>query len=270
MACPRRSAHRPPSPAAPPKSSGPAEQKKPEALQVPRTEPSAEQAPLPPLGPSQKRIERPSEPRKLEQAGVYHVVERHQTLYRICKTYGVPLERVAAANGIRDPGRIRAGQRIFIPGADRVLKVEIVIDDVVLEAGSPRKEAPPPGQVAFLWPLQGTFSSGFEENERKRHQGIDLLSPAGTPVKAAAAGVALYSGDGIRGYGNMIILRHSDEYVTVYAHNEANLVAEGDRVEQGQIIARVGRTGRATAPHLHFEIRRNNRAVDPLPLLGEK
>jgi murein DD-endopeptidase MepM/ murein hydrolase activator NlpD len=246
------------------------EQKRPETLEVPRPEPPGEQTPPPPRRektPSRK--ESPPEPGKLEQAGVHHVVERHQTLYRICKTYGVPLERVAAVNGIRDPGRIRAGQRIFIPGADRVLKVEIVIDDVALEAGSPRKEAAPSGPVAFLWPLQGVFSSGFEENERKRHQGIDLLSPAGTPVKAAAPGVALYAGDGIRGYGNMIILRHSDEYVTVYAHNEANLVAEGDRVEQGQIIARVGRTGRATAPHLHFEIRRNNRAVDPLPLLGE-
>ena len=147
--------------------------------------------------------------------------------------------------------------------------MEIVIDDVVLEAGGAPRERPLPGQVAFLWPLQGTFSSGFEENERKRHQGIDLLSPAGTAVRAAAAGVTLYAGDGIRGYGNMIILRHSDEFVSVYAHNEANLVAEGDRVDPGQVIARVGRTGRATAPHLHFEIRRNNRAVDPLPLLGE-
>ena len=92
-------------------------------------------------------------------------------------------------------------------------------------------------------------------------------SPLGTPVKASSSGVVVYSGDTIKGYGNLIILRHPGEWVSVYAHNQANLVEEGMSVEKGQVIAKVGQTGRATGPHLHFEVRRNNKVRDPLLLL---
>jgi murein DD-endopeptidase MepM/ murein hydrolase activator NlpD len=209
----------------------------------------------------------PSE-KKVERKGVYHVVERHQTLYRICKTYGVDIKEVASLNGITDHSKIQAGQRVFIPGAKKVLKVEIVLDDVVAEPGEKEqgKERPKTAhkKIDFIWPVEGKFGDGFEDSERKRHQGIDITSPLGTPIKASNGGAVIYSGNTIKGYGNLIIVRHSEEFVSVYAHNQGNLVEEGASVEKGQIIGKVGQTGRATGPHLHFEIRRNNKPVDPL------
>jgi len=197
--------------------------------------------------------------------GVYHVVERHQTLYRICKTYGVDLKEVASLNGIADPSKIETGQRVYIPGAKKVLKVEIYIDDVAAEQGEKSKIAYK--KLDFTWPVEGKISNGFEEAESRRHQGIDISSPIGTPIKASSTGKVIYSNNGIKGYGNLIILRHSEEYVTVYAHNQVNLVEEGTWAEKGQIIGKVGQTGKATGPHLHFEIRKNNKALDPLLFL---
>jgi murein DD-endopeptidase MepM/ murein hydrolase activator NlpD len=203
--------------------------------------------------------------KRIERKGVYHLVERHQTLYRICKTYGVGLNEVASINGLADKSKIQEGQRLFIPGVERVLRVEIYIDDVVKEPVE--KESETSAKIDFVWPVEGKCLSFFEEEERKRHQGIDISSPSGTPIKAAGSGRVIYSGNSIRGYGNLIIIRHSEEFVTVYAHNQVNLVEEGMRVEKGKIIAKVGQTGRASGPHLHFEIRRNNKAIDPLLVL---
>ena len=115
--------------------------------------------------------------------------------------------------------------------------------------------------------MEGRLEDGFDETEGRRHMGIDISSPAGTAIKASGSGKVIYSGNTIRGYGNLIILRHSEEFVTIYGHNEVNLVEEGEWVERGQVIGKVGQTGRATGPHLHFEIRKNNRAVDPLLFL---
>jgi len=207
--------------------------------------------------------ERPSPPPG--RKGVYHVVERHQTLYRICKTYGVDLKGVASLNGIPDPSKIETGQRIFIPGAKKVLKVEIYIDDVAAEQGGKSKTASK--KLDFIWPVEGKIIDLFADVERKNHQGIDISSPLGTPIKASSAGMIQYSNNGIKGYGNLIILRHSEEYVTLYAHNQVNLVEEGTWVEKGQIIGKVGQTGKASGPHLHFEIRKNNKPVDPLLFL---
>ena len=208
-------------------------------------------------------VERPSPPHGMK--GVYHMVERHQTFYRICKTYGVDLKEVASLNGITDPSKIQTGQRIFIPGAKKVLKVEIYIDDVVAEPGEKVKIAYK--KLDFIWPVKGKISDVFDEAESRRHQGIDISSPLGTPIRAANPGRVIYSNNTIKGYGNLIILRHSEELVTVYAHNQVNLVEEGIWVEKGQIIGRVGQSGRATGPHLHFEIRKNNKAVDPMLFL---
>ena len=199
--------------------------------------------------------------------GIYHVVEKHQTLYRICKTYGVDIKEVASLNGITDPSKIQTGQRIFIPGAKRVLKVEIYIDDVVAEPGEKEREKFAYKKLNFIWPVEGKIADTFSDTESKRHQGVDIPSPLGTPIKASSSGTVIYSSNTIKGYGNLIILRHSEEFVTVYAHNQMNLVEEGGWVERGQIIGKVGQTGRATGPHLHFEIRRNNKAVDPLSYL---
>jgi len=193
------------------------------------------------------------------------VVERHQTLYRICKTYGVDLKKVSFFNGISDPSRIQTGQRIFITGAKKVLKVEIYIEDVVAEPGEKAKIVYK--KLDFIWPIEGKVSDVFEEVEDRRHQGIDISSPLGTPIRASHDGMVIYSNNTIKGYGNLIILRHSEEYVTVYAHNQVNLVEEGTWVEKGQFIGKVGQTGRASGPHLHFEIRKNNKTLDPMLFL---
>ena len=208
-------------------------------------------------------VERPSPPHGMK--GVYHVVERHQTLYRICKTYGVDLKEVASLNGISDPSKIQTGQRIFIPGAKKLLKVEIYIDDVAAEQGEKLKIAYK--KLDFIWPVEGKINDVFEEAESRRHQGIDISSHIGTPIRASNAGMVIYSNNTIKGYGNLVILRHSEEFVSIYAHNQVNLVVEGIWVEKGQIIGKVGQTGRASGPHLHFEIRRNNKAVDPMLFL---
>ncbi len=207
-------------------------------------------------------VERPP---PLETKGVYHIVERHQTLYRICKTYGVDINEVARINGIVDPSRIQVGQKIFIPRAKKVLRVEVYIDDVVMESSEKEKVAY--RKLDFIWPVEGRLGDIFDETESKRHMGIDISSPMGTPIKASSGGKVIYSGNTIKGYGNLIILRHSEEFVTIYAHNQVNLVEEGEWVEKGQVIGKVGQSGRASGPHLHFEIRRNNKPVNPLLFL---
>src|SRR4030095_13288638 len=111
------------------------------------------------------------------------------------------------------------------------------------------------GQVVhglFLWPVDGEVSSGFGMRDGRPHDGIDIRAENGTPIYASAAGEVVHS-DSLSGYGNLILIRHRDNYFTAYAHNDKNLVKEGQRVEQGDLIARVGDTGNATGNHLHFE-----------------
>jgi murein DD-endopeptidase MepM/ murein hydrolase activator NlpD len=171
---------------------------------------------------------------------------------------------------LRRPNQIRAGQRIFIPGAARQLPVDLITPgdpaaDGGLE-GSRENSLPPsnePWEQNFIWPISGTINSRFGPRGSSFHDGIDIAAPAGTPIHAVEEGEVIYS-DQLRGYGNMVIVRHADGFLSVYAHNEKNLVREGQQVSRGEIIARVGSTGRVTGPHLHFEIRRRNKAEDPL------
>jgi lipoprotein NlpD len=119
---------------------------------------------------------------------------------------------------------------------------------------------------ALAWPTLGVLISGFGERDRDRHDGIDLAAPEGTPVRAAEQGTVLFAGEQ-RGYGKLVLLAHGGDLVTVYAHNAKNLVKKGERVSRGEQIARVGHTGNATGPHLHFEVRVGARARDPLGFL---
>jgi len=109
-------------------------------------------------------------------------------------------------------------------------------------------------------------ASAFGARGRSFHDGIDISAPRGTPVRAAADGEVVYS-DSLRGYGNVIIVRHRDGFATVYAHNERNEVRTGQRVRRGEVIGTVGDSGRATGPNLHFEVRQDNVAHDPLGVL---
>jgi lipoprotein NlpD len=199
--------------------------------------------------------------------GVYHTVAAGETLFRIGKAYNTSYQELARVNGIKDAGQIRVGQRIFIPGATHQLPVETITPTETAPA-APASPEPAPGFETFLWPVQGTINSGFGPRGMSFHDGIDIAAPEGTPIKAIEDGEVIYSNQ-LRGYGNMVILRHPGGIVSVYAHNESNLVREGQSVVRGEVVATVGSTGRVSGPHLHFEIRKNNAAQDPLRYLPQ-
>lgn len=116
----------------------------------------------------------------------------------------------------------------------------------------------------FIWPLQGRLISGFGPKAKGLHNdGINIAAPRGAPVRAAKSGVVAYAGNELRGFGNLLLIKHSNGWVTAYAHTDKILVKRGDRVGKGQIIARVGKTGAVSRPQLHFEMRRGKRPVNP-------
>ncbi|NIQ38946.1 MAG: peptidoglycan DD-metalloendopeptidase family protein [Proteobacteria bacterium] len=199
--------------------------------------------------------------------GVYHTVKRHQTLWRISKTYNVDMYRVARINGIRNVNEIKAGQKIFIPGAKKVRHVGIYIEDLGPSGRKGTKVDLAKAKGRFMWPVRGPIMKKFGRSQSRKHDGIDIDAARGTPIRAADSGKVIYSGDEIKGYGNIVIIKHGPTFTTVYAHNAANLVREGNTVKKGQVIARVGRSGRATGSHLHFEIRNHNKPIDPLLVL---
>jgi len=196
-------------------------------------------------------------------AGLRHRVERGETLYRIGKAYGVSDGELARLNGIRDPARIEVGQVIVIPHATRRLPVQVITPERA-RADQPAPRELPAGPEAFVWPVQGgVVTSDFGPRGATHHDGIDISCPVGTPVRAARAGRVLYS-DSLRGYGNLIIMEHGDGYATVYAHNQANRAHTGEVVHQGDVIASVGETGKTSGANLHFEVRKDNIARNPV------
>ncbi len=220
----------------------------------------------------------PSSPAPIEQApdsahpefdeqsqGVVHVVRPGETLWRIAHTYGVDLAELAAANGISDPTRIEVGQPVFVAGAARVLEIP-----PSKPAGSDDQEAIVPLAGEWGWPVDGPVTSRFGEPRGKsRHQGIDISTDEGAPVRAARDGTVVFAGK--RGnYGLLVIIDHGEGYATWYAHNRHNDVRTGDSVRGGALIARAGRTGNASGVHVHFEIRRKGRPLDPLLFLPSR
>ncbi len=221
------------------------------------------QRPTPfPLGSGDEHVEP-------ELVGTTHVVQKGETFYRIARTYGLDPRELMEANGISDPRTLSPGQELFVPGAPHPLEV------ASLPAGSADGPDPEPdstllprkgGNATLEWPLKGVLYRGFGVKQGQRHDGIDLSAPEGTLVRAAAAGEVIYTGNK-SGYGTIVILRHPSSLITLYAHNSAVLVKDGDRVEAGTPIAKVGQTGRTTGPHLHFEVREDTRPRDPLRYL---
>lgn len=215
------------------------------------------------------------------QPGVFHTVKAGETLYRIARSYGVPLESLARENAIDDAAAISEGQAIFIPNATAEVAVPEPDAELPpsqhrskqplgrLARAAPRPLDPAARGTEMAWPVRGVLFSGFGARARDQHDGIDLAAPEGTAVVAAAPGTVLFSGEQ-RGYGKIVLVGHAGalgDVVTVYAHNSENLVASGDRVDRGEVIARVGHTGNATGPHLHFEVRVGARPRDPLGFL---
>ena len=123
-------------------------------------------------------------------------------------------------------------------------------------------------RIRLLPPVAGTVSSGFGERSGGRHEGVDILAPAGTEVLAASPGLAGYTGNGKRGYGNVVILDHGEGIMTLYGHLATIHVQSGETVPAGAVIGTIGRSGNATTYHLHFELRVDGEAVDPVPYLN--
>ncbi|HVP83501.1 MAG TPA: M23 family metallopeptidase [Rhizomicrobium sp.] len=124
------------------------------------------------------------------------------------------------------------------------------------------------GYARFAWPVSGRVISPFGASTTgERNDGINIAADRGTPIHAAADGVVTYSGNELKGYGNLVLIKHTDGYVTAYAHAERTLVSRGDKVSRGQVIAYTGETGDVTEPQLHFEIRHDTKPVDPRPLM---
>ncbi len=129
----------------------------------------------------------------------------------------------------------------------------------------------PPTRNTFLWPAEGRVISRFGSKPGGMHNdGINIAVPVGTEVRAAQNGVVAYAGNELRGYGNLVLIRHEGGWMTAYAHNDSLLVGKGDVVERGQVISRSGKSGRVSRPQSHFEIRRNGEPQDPLQLLTRK
>ena len=132
-------------------------------------------------------------------------------------------------------------------------------------------QPPPRAESRFLWPVRGKVLSSFGPMEGGLHNdGINIAAPAGTPVKAAENGVVAYVGNELRGFGNLLLIKHADGWVTAYAHTQEILVSHGQQVKRGQIVARVGATGSVAEPQLHFEVRKRSKAKDPAQLLGSQ
>ena len=262
------------------------------ALAAPPTRVASSAAAMPspaPVGP----------PRNALAAGAsMHVVAPGETLHSIARHYGKPVLVLAKANNIAPDSMVRVGERITIPGGASTA----VAAAAAPAAPAPRNE-PPVGSLAaaesthsarlaaavvpdaeeggakageaggsvpgFRWPVRGRVIAGFGPKPNGlQNDGINLAVPEGTPVKAADDGVVAYAGNELKGYGNLVLVRHSNGFVTAYAHASEIMVKRGDSVKRGQVIAKSGQTGSVTSPQLHFEIRKGATPVDPSQYLN--
>jgi murein DD-endopeptidase MepM/ murein hydrolase activator NlpD len=232
-------------------------------------------------------------------AGV-HVVAPGETLHSIARLYGKPVLVLAKANNIPPDTMVKVGDRVTIPGAGSATAAvspaappalaaphgEAVVGSLAT-ADSPHsarlaspvpsegqesavKTAEPAGSLpSFRWPVRGRVIAGFGPKPNGlQNDGINLAVPEGTPVKAAEDGVVAYAGNELKGYGNLVLVRHSNGFVTAYAHASEILVKRGDAVKRGQVIVKSGQTGSVTSPQLHFEIRKGATPVDPAQYLS--
>lgn len=214
--------------------------------------------------------------------GIY-VVQPGETLYSIATRHGLKFQDVAAWNGIAEPYNIQSGQRLYLrpprtqttvapsrpasknpASAGAAAKPKATPPPAAAAASAAAKPPPPPASsgLDWRWPVKGQIVGSFVAGEQTQ-QGIDIAGKSGQTVAAAADGVVVYSGAGLVGYGELIIIKHNEQWLSAYAHNRRRLVAEGAAVKAGDAVAEMGSTG-AVRDMLHFEIRYNGKPVDPL------
>jgi murein DD-endopeptidase MepM/ murein hydrolase activator NlpD len=227
-----------------------------------------------------------------------YVVKSGDTLSRIARENGTTVDAIVSANRLSGT-MLRTGQKLVMPsGATRIAAVSTkhAVDTVPTDSPDRVEKSAPDGPKSYVkpekpvetaklstdeaapsrtgigdfrWPARGRVIANFKDKTSSgRNDGIDISVPEGTAVKAAENGVVVYAGNELEGYGNLILIRHSDGWVSAYAHNKTLEVKRGDEVQRGEIVARSGRTGDTTTPRLHFELRKDSTPVDPLKYLG--
>ncbi|BCJ91071.1 hypothetical protein IZ6_18060 [Terrihabitans soli] len=246
----------------------------------------------------------PQKPKPVVQAtrGGSHTVQPGETLFSIARSYKVTATELAQVNNVGLDHRVQMGEKIEIPGGARAqtAQAQRPVDQpakvqplVYRNDEQPRQqaEAPTPapqtqkatytdpepqvttgstGGTDFRWPVRGRVISGFGAKPNgQSNDGVNISVPEGTEIKAAEGGVVAYAGNELKGFGNLVLIRHAGEWVTAYAHASEILVKRGDVVRRGQTIARSGKTGSVTTPQLHFEVRRGASPVDPMDHLPQ-
>ena len=228
-----------------------------------------------------------------------HTVKSGETLYSISKFYGVDHTTLAKQNKIKDPRNLSVGQHLYLPATlltknmmdyppqtDTATKSQTTTDqNTTPKATAQTKDEPkqkkqaalaqkislpkvPKRSGVFEWPVSGTVVSGFGvSGNGRRNDGINISAKKGTSIKAAENGVVAYSGNELKGFGNLILIKHSDGWVTAYAHADKISVKKGMTVKKGQSIGKVGNTGNVKTPQLHFEVRKGTKAVNPINYL---
>jgi murein DD-endopeptidase MepM/ murein hydrolase activator NlpD len=241
--------------------------------------------------------------------GGEYTIKPGDSIYAIAKRANVSSEEIAQLNGIADVKRIRPGQVIKIPAASsaavksekptRVASAAPMASSAANPAADAQpapavedkaEPARPAAEVAsakpneptapaaaagkdtmFRWPAKGRVIAKFgpRPNGGAPNDGINIAVPAGTDVQAAEEGTVVYSGSELKGYGNLVLIRHDEIWVSAYAHNEKLLVKRGDKIKRGQVIAKAGKSGEVDSPQIHFELRRESKPVDPLKHLTQ-
>ena len=223
-----------------------------------------------------------------------HVVAPGETLHSIARLYGKSVMVLATANNIRPDTMVKVGERIIIPGvqpdaavapraqaqvappagqnlaaAESPHSARVATPETPAQESTIKTAEPAGGLPSFRWPVRGRVIASFGPTPNGlQNDGINLAVPEGTPVKAAEDGVVAYAGNELKGYGNLVLVRHSNGFVTAYAHASDILVKRGETVKRGQVIAHSGQTGNVTSPQLHFEIRKGSTPVDPSQYLN--
>jgi len=218
----------------------------------------------------------------------YHnvVVHSGDTLSEIADRNNVSEDVLAGLNGISNRNSIYPDEVLRVPDIERRTNRVASRDGAVQSHAAvptptpaphytntksdpaPREADPSGDSVAFIWPVEGRIISPYGASSNgERNDGINIAAELGEPIHAAAAGIVTYAGDELKGYGNLVLIRHDDGYVTAYAHAESITVSRGERVAKGQVIGYAGDTGDVHTPQVHFEIRKGVEPVDPKPLL---
>ncbi|MEM8951179.1 MAG: M23 family metallopeptidase [Pseudomonadota bacterium] len=238
----------------------------PEEIPVPARRPQIIQTALPPAGEAAPN-ETQAWKREAAPAGERYVVKTGESLALIAVRRGLTLGDLVATNDLKPPYTIKPGQVLIIPPKENAWKRSGRTE--TSETASSMPPPPPLSSEGFIWPVAGDLVGSFEQNSEKgRSGGVTIAARRGAAVRAADSGIVAYAGEALSGYGRMVMLRHAEGYVTLYAHNDAILVKEGDVVRRGEPIAEVGSSGDVSQSQLHFEIRKGKAPVDPARILA--